>query len=662
MSEIIAIIQFFIDNKDRIGFASVLLAITFAVVICLFEHKEKLWSRITHRRNKYYFILLVVYAIGISASAYLHYLSAEWLYTLITIFLLYSVLCCLALKPRTQCTHVILRRYKKLLDKGYAVENAKFFDIANHWYLLDADERVEYQLLRGAYYSALGDYMSAYNALCSIRHEYLYREENEYVNMRKSMYISVLGSMTTAQLLLGKPEENTSEDPMTWIVYSYIYENAGNIDAAFEYAKKAKNLLELSKMSKTQKAAIYNDYARYALMHDNESESLRFYQLAFKEAKQSNNAHCLNVSASNLVLRTAIGGDNEKCISILNEYRDSMKGPSIDNMTEYNNCLIEYYRQIGDVNEVYRLIENGYKETSHKLSPEQKEVYKASTFRMIMSGHYKHDWFDGEISRNIEPYMALPLPLRLQVLSEYFGVFMEEEFRSLYRLEPYATLYNNILSYYCSGGLEEIDEYLTTIASYNIKQYCGIVLQKLSIQKHIQGKAHISQSKQQYLDLYKTLLNEGLQLDAANVLMILIDECSSQYNLLLHHPSWREPMYYSDFLDKNPPPAPQESPDGIHLLYPDVIIPPDLDVASVHIDEIQSNVNSLIGLYENWQKHPMKIQLSIGIATTLMCLDRRDEAKAFWDFFKANKLSPEHFKPWYRKYIGMLETEFAQVT
>lgn len=282
---------------------------------------------------------------------------------------------------------------------------------------------------------------------------------------------------------------------------------------------------------------------------------------------------------------------------------------------------------------------------------------------MLMNGHFRHKWFDEEISSNMDSYMKLPLLKRLFVLKEYYGILSQPEFSSICNIEPYKTLYKNILFYYKDVAIKEIDEYLKTIEGYEILKYKDISLHRLNILKYTQGKDHIIQSKQLYLDLYEKLLDEGLQICAANVLMIFIQECESPYNIILNHPTFHEPMYYSDFIDQNPLPPPViDLSDGIHLLYQQYCLPTEISAKCLHISEICSRLDGLIELYDNWKSHPIKVEYSVVIAATLMKLDRKNEAKVYWDFYKNSKLARAHFVPWFRKYLEMLEEEFGDAS
>ena len=340
--DIFTLIQFFIDNGTQyIILTVIVLAIYLAFRIGFHEHKKEIWSRISHRRNKYYFIAMIIYVAGIFVLWYWRLLSVASLLIIIPLYVIYCVFCILSLKSRLECRHWILKRYRNLLDQGFAAECKAFFEAKPPWFLLDADEQIEYKLLKASYWIDIYNYVSAYKTLLSIKDEELYEEEITYVNMRKAMCLSSMGSMGTALELLGKPDENNSKDPMIWMTYSYIHEMSGDVQKAFEFAKKAKDLLALGGVSKARRAAIYIDYSRYTLIHGNESDSLHHYKLAFKEAKLSNNAICLNGAVSGLVDLLVSLNEVETCKAILEEYLKYVDISSSENITTYETCLVK---------------------------------------------------------------------------------------------------------------------------------------------------------------------------------------------------------------------------------------------------------------------------------------------------------------------------------
>lgn len=659
MGDWLAIADFLISRADNIASACIIVALIAAAWIAVAEHKEKLWYYITHRRNKWFFVLLVIYAASIILLAQSECLPVSMTCVMFLLWAVYCVACLLSLKPKTDYTNLILKHYKKQLNEGLAAENHSYFQKATYWYFWDTDDRIQYQKLRAAYLSATGDYEGAYHALCSIKESDLYEEEKEQINLNKAILLVKMGNMTAAQELLGPENENTSQNPTVWFSYGFIHEQAGDMDRAFACAQKAKGLAQTSDIAQWEKAVIYNDYGRYPLFRGNNQEALYYFQQAYENAKDSKNIHTYHVVTSNLIMRMAVlGYPRTECEALLNAYRERIKKQSIENMVEFQNCQITYYRQIADDVKVYELIRTGYWKIGTQLPHRQKVMFKASTFRMLMNGHFVHDWFDSEVKSEMEEYLPLELMERLHVFKEYMGILEQIEFSWLRWQEPYKTLRENIMDYYKTRALDEINACLAELDSANVYRYKALVMHKLGILKLIQGKSFVEKSKQQYLDLYKTLMDAGLQIEAADVLMTLIDECASKYNVMLRLAPWEAPVYYCDFIERaGMPPKPRTLPDGIHEDVSKLMHPP-CEVIPLQEATVREHIDQVIALCDTWQNHPARLNMSIHVAHILMCLGRREEAERFYRFFKCSNLSALQFSSWVVGEMAALEREF----
>ena len=162
-----------------------------------------------------------------------------------------------------------------------------------------------------------------------------------------------------------------------------------------------------------------------------------------------------------------------------------------------------------------------------------------------MNGHFDRKWFDKFVKSGSKEYDDLPLMYKLVVYKEYMGFFQQEEFRAICNKRPYMGLQKKIMKYYREQAIEDIDGLLAAVEPYDRYKYMNLMTMKLGILKLIEGKSHIDKSKGIYVDLYKELYDAGLHLDAIHVLMTLVDECSSAYNVLIWRPFWPGALYYS---------------------------------------------------------------------------------------------------------------------
>lgn len=458
--------------------------------------------------------------------------------------------------------------------------------------------------------------------------------------------------MQAASYLLGNPQNNDSENPMVWFAYSFIYENAGDIDKALEYSEKSRSIIDAGYDAPDFIIGeIYNNYARIAIIKGNRHEALHYLNLAWEKVKITKDMRTIHIVASNRIAQMAMtGSSREECEKALSEYYELIPNDSFMNKIEYNNCYILYSRQIRDANLESRLIKNGFKEIVNHLSPEQSIMFTASTFRMLINGYFDYNWLDEYIHTSLEEYMKLPLISRLIVFKEYMAFYLQEEFRSLYNKKPYAELHKQIMLYYRQNAIPEIDEEIRKLNSYNLYKYMFLMSNKLSILKLIEGTEHIEKSKVLYYDLYRHLYDAGLHIDAINILMTLIDECTSAYNVKVRAPYLPREMYYSELIeDATNIPNPVIAPDGIHVIYPRMVFPGPFEIKPLHDSVIKEYIDIVIDEFNQWKNHPFKIDLSIEIMHLLMCLGRTDEAEDFYHFFLNSGVSEMQMASWARE-------------
>lgn len=661
MTDVLTIADLILSNADKISKLLMIVALVAAFAIGIAEYKGKLWEYITNRRNRYWFIYDLLMFAAIIFLRQNHRVSGYWLITIVVLWIAYTIAIILSLKPKRFMNYSdpILRRYEKWLGDGCSIEHVDYFR-KPHWYLFTAEDILEFHMLAISYFSDVKEFDNAYQALEQIKEEWLYECEKDNIKLQRAMLLTQMGSMKAAYQILGDPEKNESGDPMVWFAYSFIYENAGDIDKALIYAEKSRDIVEAGyKASDLLLAEIYNNYSRVAIFKGNMQEALRYLDIAWKKVKSSRDMRTVHIVASNRIAQMSmIGKSQAECEAALKEYKDLIPNDSFMNKVEYNNCEISFYRQIKDIKKEFELIKLSFKEVIGHLNHRQKVAYTVSTFRMLMNGHFDHKWFDKYVKAGSEEYDELPLMDKLVAYKEYMGFFQQQDFRAICNKRPYMGLQKKIMKYYREQAVADINGLLDTVAPYDRFKYMNLMTMKLGILKLTEGKSHIKKSKRIYVDLYRELYDAGLRLDAVNVLMMLVDECSSPYSIVIWRPFWPGGIYYSDILDRAvQPPDPILDSDGIHLQYFRLQLAPPFTVYPLHDDVIREHIDTIITEFKSWKNHPFKVGLSIEIAHILMCLDRKEESKEYLQFFKDSGVSENQMASWARDEIAALEKE-----
>lgn len=671
------ITSFLVDHQNDLAITVIVFLVVLALTIGLWEYHSDFWNHITNRRNRWYFCYLLLALAFIIWIIKKQLVEPIWLTFIIVLWAFLLIKCFHSLKPidKRKKKSLFLQKYNKYLHDGLASEYIDFFKKKHPWIvraLTDKDAKIEYLILKAGYCFVVLDVEESYRSLCAIDKRDLYPEEQQYINLQKAKALMLMGNMNAAKTLLGPSDKNISLDPEVWFCYAAIAENNGDMDLAFQYAQKAKGLADVNEigLADWELAGDYNNYARYCLFVGNKAECLQYDQLAWTKVKKSQDARLINVIGSNLVIQMSRQGcSKEECFAKFNEYKNklvSMKSDqSILNSVELNNCEITLYRQFDEDVKAYQLIRDGYQNLISKLDFHQREIYRASTFRMLMNGLYVHDWFDKDVAIDIDHYMQLTLMERLQVFKEYFGILSQREFLALRNQEPYKSLYAMIIKYYRSSAIQEIDKELAEVESWSIYHRHNVIKYKLDILRIIEAKDHIDKSKYIYVDEYHSLYDAGLKIEAVYMLLLLMDESGSEYNVYLRTywvygglliPRWNG--YGNELMDQivDGAPVPTLENDKIHVKYPQFNLGVH-DFIPTHDEVIKENIDTVIHEVDSLKNHPCKVDMSIEIAKLLCWIGRQDEAARFLDFFDESGVSERQFAQWFRNDVNVLRQD-----
>lgn len=700
----ISITEFFIDNQDRMISALVVLCFVLASIIALYEYKNKLWERIVNPRNKWNFVILIIlsaFLFVLASSCSVPYLLLVvdvvlWVAFLIACFASLPIVCSINQKGDVirKLRSRRLFQLHKHLDEGLTLEYVGFFKSSNIYeipnaqtpfcirflhFFVDTDVKLSYQFLKASYLFYTGDAAGAYDTLSAIDRKMLYPEEVKSLDLDRAIFLTLMGDINAAKQLLGNAVDNKSGDPEVWMSYAFIAETQGDMDAAYQFAAKSKSLAEVGRYPAWQLAQIFNNYSRFALIIGNRTEALQYLDRAWEKAKDCHSVDLIHIIGSNRILRKATEGCTKSdCYAALKEYKDRVRSYSINNSIEIENCEIQLGRQFSDDTAVYHLIKDGYQNLINKLDVHQRELFKASTFRMLMNGLYVHDWFDSDISLDINTYLQLTLEERLRVFKEYIGILTQTDFISMRNQEPYKSLYGLIVKYYRNSAVKEIDDELARTESYCIYRQNELMKLKLGILRIVEGPKHLEKSKNIYLDQYEMLKNAGLKIEATYALLLLMDECTSSYNvkiqttqmmpmlgpqgfMIAYVPAWSG--YFEDFIQGaiNSAPPPTVLDDKIHVHYSQIEFNNPVNILPVHADIIKKYIDDVVKDFDSLKNHPSKIDMSIEIAHLCMAIGDHDEvAKRMFQYFKKANVNPRQFAAWFRFDVAVLEKELAR--
>lgn len=647
------------DLCESYGVNKALVIVLLTSVISLFlPLKERLLSRIRHKRNRVYFAFGLLYLIADIILYDIDLISFEIMILLACADLLYIFYCVWTIGHCSPIATYYINKYERFLDKGLATEYLGYFE-KKHWYICEPTDKICYARLKARYYADLGRMIVAYKTVEEIHSDTLYEKEAQDFETLKAILLWHMGDFSAASKLL--EHDKYDNNPIKHMLASFILEFSGDLDGAYEKMREAKDLCTSRKVRPEYHMQILENFGRIQRLRGNLTEAVQYMHQANKMLEQMANPRAdlqRNIKEA-LIFNESLAQGNTQCVErLLADYRRQIPADSIANLISYNNCLIEVYRQFGDKKKVYEQIKSGYYELIGKLDDKQRALYQASTFRMVMNGEYIHDWLDTEIANTYNSYSNLPLPERIMVYKEFAGVFQQPEFYCVRNKSPYRELWEQIKKYYAGSALTDIDNYLISLNEHEIYQRGRLMQDKLAILKYVQRDKHIDKSKQKYIDVYNMYNDAGLQIDAVNMLIILADECGSPYNLKVQIDQFSAPVIYQDWIDElSASPEPCLDSNGYQLNYAR-LLPHFCNVYPQKAEVIEEQLEVIMPIVKTWRDHPAKFEFALHIAHFLMALNRRDEAKEFYNIFCQNKLSLDHYTMWMKEDFYALTAEF----
>lgn len=649
----------FLDLCESYGVNIALVIFLLLSVASLYlPFKEHFLSRIRHKRNRRYFVFGLLYLLADVIIYDIDIISIKTAILLACADLLYLAYCVWTISHCSPIAAYYIKTYERFLDEGLTSEHIGYFE-KQHRYICESIDKIRYARLKARYYADLGQMIAAYKAADEIHRDALYEKESRDLETIKAVFLWQMGDLSAASKLL--EDDKYNNDPIKHMLASFVLEFSGDLDGAYEKMREAKDMCTGQSVSPECHMRILQNFGRIQRLRGNLTEAVQYMHRANKKLEKMANPRAdlqRNIKEA-LIFNEALAQGNAQCVEkLLAEYRKQIPADSIGNLIAYNNCCIEVYRQFGDKKKVYERIKSGYYELIGKLDDKQKALYQASTFSMLMNGEYVHDWLDAEIAQTYNSYGKLPLPERIAVYKNFAGIFQQPAYFCVRNISPYKELWEQIKEYYATSAIADIDNYLISLDEHEIYSRGGLVQDKLDILKYIQRDKHIDKSKQIYIDIYNMYNDAGLQIDAVNMLMILADECGSPYNLKVRIDPTSEPVIYQDWLDGlTEAPEPHAASNGYQLDYAR-LQPRFFGVYPQKANVIEEQLRVIMPIVKTWRDHPAKYEFSVHIAHFLMALNRRDEAREFYDILCQNRLSIDHYAMWMKDELYALTAEF----
>ena len=309
---------------------SVLLSLS-TVLICIAmylgvkQYGKQYIERLFHKRNLCWFIAWIVALSGLLLFFNFDIMRRSpvvLVLLMLSLFVLFTVAVFKSVATPVFISRWYFKRYEKWLREGKAYEHRRCLEKCP-WFILDQDEHIQYELLRAKYLHNLGDIHGAYDAICKAEEMQMYHDERIDVDISRVFMLAQTGDLPKAKLVLNSFED--ADRPAYCFLHSFISEQEGKLDEAFDLAIEAENAMEPGYKHQRVKTALYNHLGRMYCYRNNQTEMFRYYNMSAKEARKMGDMSQIHMIYHNLIdqsLRCKLS--RESVQDLVNEYSSAL--------------------------------------------------------------------------------------------------------------------------------------------------------------------------------------------------------------------------------------------------------------------------------------------------------------------------------------------------
>jgi len=289
-------------------------------------------------------------------------------------------------------------------------------------YFLDPVERYSYYLTQAAIASAKYDDRRSIELLNKIDVKTLNSAEKTRLELLRARYFTHLGDHKKALQNIEHLSDPSDE-------YSLQISLIRAVSAEFEgdLTRSSEILFDaIESASDRLKNADYfcvlNNYGRIQKIIKNETESLTHYRKALKLAKDLNEKHLMHVAYQNVIPSLVSAHRQDEARQFISKYRSIVDFANPDDLVEYYNFLIEFYREANNRNKLFETIDEARERVYPFVSRKEQVVCDISQLRMRWNGGVLAPAFLYQIEDQYPEYAELSIVERFRCYMELHHV------------------------------------------------------------------------------------------------------------------------------------------------------------------------------------------------------------------------------------------------
>ena len=289
-------------------------------------------------------------------------------------------------------------------------------------YFLDPVERYSYYLTQAAIASAKYDDRRSIELLNKIDVKTLNSAEKTRLELLRARYFTRLGDHKKALQIIEHLSDPSDE-------YSLQISLVRAVSAEFEGdLKRSSEILfdAIESASDRLKNAdffcVLNNYGRIQKIMKNETESLTHYRKALKLAKDLNEKHLMHVAYQNVIPSLVSAHRQDEARQFISKYRSIVDFANPDDLVEYYNFLIEFYREVNNRNKLFETIDEARERVYPFVSRKEQLSCDTSQLRMRWNGGVLAPAFLYQIEDQYPEYAELSIVERFRCYMELHHV------------------------------------------------------------------------------------------------------------------------------------------------------------------------------------------------------------------------------------------------
>ncbi|MDD5144279.1 hypothetical protein [Methanoregula sp.] len=408
-------------------------------------------------------------------------------------------------------------------------ERAKNLLSCYSWFCIDPLMQYEWRLLCARNHLIKENPKKAFETILSFDEKYLFEEEKASFNLTKAEYFVLLGNYKGALEVLFNLK-NVEGDLILRRAHAIAicYEMRGDIAAASDTLISA--ISSFTNSSSESLPPIFNDLGQMRKLEGNSAEAFHYYEKAAHSAVAAGSKHLLHVSYQNLIESNALEGDFTTAEKWIDDYRTHIYFTNVNDLLEFFNLQLAYYRQKSDKDKIILILEKGRSALYSKLTDRQKIKYDIDELRIRWNSQLLKPSYLTHIEQQFDKYLQLDLTLRYYSLNEINRVLRELKISG--QLGIFIAFHERVISH-LNGMESEIEKHLLSLPEFCVDEKCYWVKELMALQKNNPNNYNHEKVLKSLIDLKESRMKYGNYLAGLDAGLDICDEAMYQQKKLI---------------------------------------------------------------------------------------------------------------------------------